>query len=316
LLINRVWLKIKKYFLDLPELDIGFQLTPQGVVGLARTNQKSGPLIFRSHFSAGIIEPSFHKRNIRHPEAVKEILAQGFQKLEGAPKNLAFLPPEMSLRVFVLAFSSLPSRKEEAEKIIFFAVRKQFPLLPQDVRFAYQIIPENGQMRVVGALARQAVIEEYEQVFDSLGCQVKLILPPTLGLLPLVKTQGKGLVVNVEPDYWGAFVFEAEKVVFYRQKPFSKEVITNGEKRWDSLLQEVETTSRFIKDKEKIELEQIILRNGVEGRKGDLANLLETKFGLRVTGIEDLVGGGLGSEEKVLGAPLMGVLEETLTNES
>jgi len=285
LLINRVWLKIKKYFLDLPELDIGFQLTPQGVVGLARTNQKSGPLIFRSHFSAGIIEPSFHKRNIRHPEAVKEILAQGFQKLEGAPKNLAFLPPEMSLRVFVLAFSSLPSRKEEAEKIIFFAVRKQFPLLPQDVRFAYQIIPENGQMRVVGALARQAVIEEYEQVFDSLGCQVKLILPPTLGLLPLVKTQGKGLVVNVEPDYWGAFVF-------------------------------VETTSRFIKDKEKIELEQIILRNGVEGRKGDLANLLETKFGLRVTGIEDLVGGGLGSEEKVLGAPLMGVLEETLTNES
>lgn len=307
--LNRVWLKLRKYFIELPELELGFQLTPQRVAGcLIKNSEKSKSLTFINQLPEGCLEPSFHKRNIRQIEVLKEILSQGFQKLEAHQRDMAFLPPEMSLRVFVLSFSSLPSHEEEAEKVILFATRKQFPLLPQDIRLTYSIIPENGKIRVVGALARQAVIEEYEQVFDSLGYKVKLILPPTLSLYPLVRAKGKGLVINIESDSWGAFVFEEEKVVFYRQKPFSFDKVAAGEKNWEGVFQEVETTVRFIEDKEKIELDQIILRNTQGEKKGYLLDLLETKFGLPVIGIEEYVGINISPEEKAIFAPVFGAL--------
>jgi hypothetical protein len=306
---EKVRLSLKKFFTELPVLEAGFQISAgriEGCLVKERTNFK--PVVFSEELPPGSLEPSFHKRNIRQREIIKEIFRKGLEKINPEKKNIAFLPPELSLKVFVLHFESMPSAETEVEKVILFAVRKQQPLLPQDIRLSYQIMPENGRFRVVGVLARRAVIDEYEELFASLGFQVKLITPPTISLFQLLKEPGEGLVMNIEPDSWGGFVFAGERIVFYRQKTFAYNWGEKGDQDWESVIQEIETTARFIEDKEELKLDRIIIRNTLPGKKEVLYSRLEEKFGLMVNGIEDYVEVNLNSEDKTAFAPLFGVL--------
>ena len=306
---QKVWQQGKRFFTQLPVVEAGFQISA-GRVGACLVKEKSrlNPLIFLEELPSGCLEPSFHKRNLRQPDVLKDIFKRGLEKIKPERKSLAFLPPELSLKVFVLSFEALPSGEEEREKIILFSIRKQQPLLPQDIRISYQIIPENGKLRVVGLLARQGVVEEYEELFSSLGYQINLISPPTISLFHLVEQPQQGLVMNIEPEWWGGFAYDGQRIVFYRQKTFASNWEKNGNHDWESVLQEIETTTRFIEDKEKLKLKQVIIRNTCPQDSEVLYSKLKEQFGLEVAGIEDYIGANLSQEVKTIFAPLLGIL--------
>lgn len=264
--------------------------------------------VFLEELPSGCLEASFHKRNIRQPEILKDIFRRGLEKIKPDRKSLAFLPPELSLKIFVLNFETLPGAEEEVEKIILFSVRKQQPLLPQDIRVSYQTIPENGKLRVVGLLARQAVVEEYEELFSSLGYQINLISPPTISLFHLVDQPEPGLVMNIEPDSWAGFVYNGQHIIFYRQKTFTSNWAKERTQNWETVIQEIETTIRFIEDKEKLKLKRVILRNTLPESPEILYSRLRNEFGLEVTGVEDYVTANLNQEAKTIFAPLLGIL--------
>jgi len=195
--------KITNYFMRqlLPRSAI--QLTSSYLSGI-HVSSKEGKI--KNHFifplERGVIEPSFSNKNIKNPALLEKKIKQGLDKLHLSDNKIACLIPELSLKAFVFSFDSLPSSREHRERIIRFRVKKQIPLLPVDARFSFDRLRSNSSSKILVAVARASIIQEYEDLFSKLRLKVRAVGIPALSLYYLLKREEERdlLLINIEED--------------------------------------------------------------------------------------------------------------------
>lgn len=214
---------------------------------------------------AGIVEPHFDRPNIKDPAALSEIISEELKKLHYGGEKAACLIPESCFRIFIFSFDSLSSLESEREKLVRWRVKKQMPILPEDIRLSYQAMKLNSSVKVIGSLARTAILKEYENLLLSRGVKIGVLTAPTLSLLNLVDWQ-KGndcLIANIEDDSMSLVVIINSEITLYRLKHFALDRTGSLSQagRLGEIIKEIENTAHFIEDREKREIQSLWLHS-------------------------------------------------------
>ncbi|NIM59772.1 MAG: hypothetical protein GTO16_12660 [Candidatus Aminicenantes bacterium] len=303
--------RIRNYFLRQIVPRSAIQITSNYLSGI-NVSAKEGKI--KNHFifplERGVVEPSFSDKNIKNPALLEKKIKQGLEKLNLSNNKIACLIPELSLKAFVFSFDSLPSSREQRERIIRFRVKKQIPLLPDDARFSFDRISSNSSSKILVAVARASIIKEYEDLFSKLRLKVRAVGIPTLSLYCLLnrKEDRDLLLINIEEDSLSLLAGLNSEVAMYRLKPFIPGSLADVSEpqRVESIVKEVENTVNFVEDKEKKKVNALRIRLGLLETEEEMFRQLQEKLSLPAKGIEVGLNSKLGSREKMILSPLIG----------
>ena len=310
--MTSIFNKLKNYFTEHPLPHSALQVTSSYISGIHLSTKDR---ILKNHFvlpiAGGIVQPSLEKANIKDPSLLQKVINEGVKKFNIYDHGVALLLPELSQRTFVFSFDALPGTSKEREQIIRFRVKKQMPLLPEDVRISYDILRTKGRKKIISSLARSTVVSDYENFFGQLRLRIRAVGFPLLGLSHLVNwNQEKDFfLINIEKDSFGLLAVTDSEPSLYRQKPLMVRKSENYLlERVQNIVQEIENTAQFIRDKEKREISSIWIRFGLLESEEEMLSNMESKLNFPIKNIESLVGLKLSKQDKKILAPLIGQL--------
>lgn len=302
---------IKQYFTGFPVPKTAFQLTSRYLCGI-HVLPKERKVKARVYLplQEGIVEPSFDRPNIKKSASLEERVREALAKLTPFEGRIALLIPEQCLRIFVFSFESLPPSSDEKERLVRWRIKKQMPLLPEDTRLSYSLLPSDNSPRIIAAVARESIVREYELVFEKLKVKVGEVGISTLNVLNLIDLNKEKdfILSNIEDDYISFIAVTDSRVCLYRFKPF---VIYSHPDRpivqtINSIVKEVENTVHFIEDREKKKIASLWVRFGALGDAEEVVSELRTHLSVPLRIIETPVLEGLSRTEKQIFSPLAG----------
>ncbi|MFC2160369.1 hypothetical protein ACFLRX_01820 [Acidobacteriota bacterium] len=307
--------KAKGFFVDQPKPLAAFQMASNYLTGVQLSpRDKKIKSFFTLLLEGGIIEPSFYRNNIKKKDLLSNLFEREIKKHPLTDKRIVFVLPELSQKAFVLSFDKIPTQVKERDRLVHFRIKKQMPLLPDDARIAYSLIPTENQVRVLASVARVSVIKEYEDFFGRLKINVRSVGMPFEGLVNLIGRKQKNdntMLVNIEKDAFSLVGITSSEISLYRQKSFVLESFDEKslKQKNDDIALEIENTIHFIEDKEKTKMSSLWVRTGLPGDGDLMLSDLAARLSIPVEGIETCLSGDLQPNEKQLLSPLLGHIQ-------
>jgi type IV pilus assembly protein PilM len=146
----------------------------------------------------GAVMPSPVDANIPQPDAVRTALRRVFGRVPDRGTPLALLVPDPVVRVFILAFETLPRRADDALPILRWRLKKSVPFDVEETVVSWmRQIGRGGGLEILTAIARQRIVREYEEAVEKLGGSVGVVLSSSLASLPLVEDRGATILVRM-----------------------------------------------------------------------------------------------------------------------
>jgi hypothetical protein len=304
--------KLKDFFSAHPLPHSALHVTSSYISGIhLSTKDRKLKNFFVLPISGGIIQPSFEKANIKDSPLLQKIILKGVDKFNIYDHGVALLLPELSQRTFVFSFDALPATSKEKEQLIRFRVKKQMPLLSDDVRISYDMLQTKERKKIISSVARSTVVRDYEDFFSQLRLNIKAVGLPLLGLSNLLNWNKEKdfFLINIEKDSFGLLAVTDSVPSLYRQKSLMVRQDENFlSERVQNIVQEIENTAQFIQDKEKKEIASIWIRFGLLESEEEMLSNLESRLALPIKNIESLVGLSLPKQDKKILSPLIGQL--------
>jgi hypothetical protein len=303
--------KIKNFFTVHPCPTMVFQLSSSYVSGIEiAVKERKVKRHFILPLPAGLIEPHFDRKNLANAATLAGLMKEGLRGLHLSGERAACLIPESCLKVYILPFESFPSSEREREKFLRWRIKKQMPILADDVRLSYETMTPSASVKVLTSLARTAVLREYEDLFASLGLKIGILTAPTLSLLNLVDWEKEKdlILVNIEEDSTSLVAVTQSEVKLYRFKPFVIERqprIPSGQKI-EMVIKEIENTVHFIEDREKRGIRSLWLRSSLSESQEELISKLAMRLSFSIKPIESPYLDGIPTSERVVLTPLVG----------
>jgi hypothetical protein len=180
---------------------------------------------------AQILTPHFDSQNIQNPQELAGIIAETMEAAGLAnKKQWSVALPEGAARSFVLTLESKPANRKELNDILAWKIERVIATPSSELLISRQRLkPEGVQERYIVTIARQAVIDEYDAVFHSLGWRTGLMLPRHLGeaqwlMQGNLEAGDKMLVSSNREGFTAVLVSEGEPVLIrnYACDPESK----------------------------------------------------------------------------------------------
>ena len=307
--MNALLDRIKGYFTKHPVPHSAFQISSHYLSGIC-LSPKEGKIknYFILPMEKGVIEPSFNKKNIKNAGLLEKKIREGLEKLSLSEHNIACLIPELSLHGFVFSFDSLPPSRQEREQIIRFRIKKLMPMLPADTRFSFRVVKSNSSEKILSAVARASVVEEYEDLLSRLRLNVRAIGVPTLSLFNLVeKDKEKNLLlINIEENSLCLVAVVNSEIVLYRLKSYIPDSEADVSGFVENIIKEIENTVNFVEDREREKVQSLWVRVGLLENNEKMLRLLKERSSLPLKGIESCLDAELGLQEKKILSPLLG----------
>ena len=147
---------------------------------------------------AGAITPSLTGTNIANREAVKAALAEAMALLGGRGRDVIMVLPDAACRVVLLDFDTLPDKRDEADVVVRFRLKKSLPFDIERSRVSWQTQRTNDKLMVVAAVTLGTILEEYESALRDVGVIPGVVLPSMLAALGLVDAAIPTLLIKVD----------------------------------------------------------------------------------------------------------------------
>ncbi len=297
---------VRARFLERPLPDAVFELRPDRLSGLhvsAKGHPGRGRFVLP--LETGLLTPSFDRTNVADAAGLGAAIGRGMDALGLGGGTVSLLVPEPAVRVFILSVESLPANPDERESFIRWRVGKLLPLLPEDLRLAYDVPSGFHSGKIIVAAAREAAVREYEGLFEAAGLRVGAVTVPTLSLANLRRGPGgSGILLNAEADRLIFLAIMDSEWTLYRQKGVGADL--EADRRADLIVQELENTINFLEDKERKTVERIWVRPGEGDGADGLVSRLKSALPLPVELIDYEAPGDWSAREKAALAPLVG----------
>ncbi len=205
-----------------------------GFVAAARLNPSKRQVLSVGvrHLPAGAIVPSPNKSNLANNSAVGQAITEVIERVGNAGGRLGLLIPDVSVRVALLQFETLPTDRQEAETLVRWKMREYLPYAPEEARLTYQVVGKQPDLLEILAVAvRSSVLAEFEAALDGLNRGVPaLVLPATVALLPLLPEDAGGqLLLHLCPGALTAVVIAFNRIRYWRTRPLGGDAASNAE---------------------------------------------------------------------------------------
>lgn len=196
-------------------------------VSAARWGKGSGHLesFAVEPLATGAVMPSPVEANIPQPEALKSALRRVFGRVPHHGGSLALLIPDPVVRLFILPFETLPRSADEALPLLRWRLKKSIPFDVDETVISWMRQQgRDGKLEVMAAVARQRILREYEEVIESLGASIGVVLSSTLASLPLLEERGASLLVRLSGKTLTTVIVRGANLCVYRSSEMSADL--------------------------------------------------------------------------------------------
>lgn len=229
----------------------------------------------------GTVVPDLMEPNLRDGAAVREAIKGALGGLGGRSRDVIAILPDTAVRVVLLDFETLPAKREEAEAVVRFRLKKSLPFDPAEARISYHAQTTEKGMRAVAAVVLNKVLEEYESAFRDAGYTPGLVMPSMLAALGAADAERPTLVVKVDARTISLAILDQEKLLLFRTLENVRGITITG----DQLAEEVYPSVVFFQDTYNLNIERVYVAGLPES--GGAAPALKNQSGATV---EELVG--------------------------
>jgi type IV pilus assembly protein PilM len=140
-----------------------------------------------------------------------------------ANRALTLIVPDASVRVLLLDFDTLPSKRAEVISILRFRLRKLVPFEVEDAVISYQTASASAdQTRLLVTVIPRDVLVEYEAVVREAGFYAGVVLPSTLAATTLIGSDA-ALLVNRNGNTLTTAIVRGEELLLHRALEFELE---------------------------------------------------------------------------------------------
>ncbi len=257
-----------------------------------------------SELAPGTVVPDLIEANLRQPDAVYETIRDTLGSVGARSRDVIAVLPDAAVRVVLLDFETLPPKREEAESVVRFRLKKSLPFDVDKAKVSYHVQSSKGGVRVIAAVALTNVVEDYEAVFRQAGYEPGVVLPSMLAALGAADAPKPSLIIKVDARTTSIAILDRDQLLLFRTLENTRGVTVTGEQ----LAEEVYPSVVFFQDTYQMNIGQIFVAGLPES--GNAAPALRAQTGADV---KDLVSpsqlsGGVGSIPKWRMAGVVGAL--------
>src|ERR1700731_1349622 len=146
----------------------------------------------------GSVVPDLMEANLRDGTAIRQAIESALGSVAGRSRDVIAILPDTSVRVVLLDFETLPSKRDEAEAVVRFRLKKSLPFDVDKAKVSYHVQPSSTGVRVIAAVALANVVDDYEAAFRQAGYEPGVVMPSMLAALGAADAPKPSLVIKVD----------------------------------------------------------------------------------------------------------------------
>jgi type IV pilus assembly protein PilM len=208
-----------------------------------------------SELAPGCVVPDMVEANLRDRGRILDSVRKTLDSLSGRSRDVIAVLPDAAIRVVLLDFDSLPAKRDDAEGVVRFRLKKSLPFDVDKAKVSYHSQTSTNGVRLVAAVALTSVIEEYESVFREAGYSPGVVLPSMLAALGATDADRPTLVVKVDARTIGIAILDKQQLLLFRNLENPRGVTISGEQ----LADEVYPSIVFFQDTYHLNIERIFV---------------------------------------------------------
>ncbi len=209
----------------------------------------------------GTVVPDLIEANLKQKAPLTQVLREILGSVSGRSRDVTAILPDAAVRVVMLDFDTLPSKRDEAESVVRFRLKKSLPFDVEKSKVSYHIQASNGGLRVIAAVALTSVVDDYESVFQEAGFSPGVVLPSMLAALGAVHADQPTLVIKVDSRTTSIAILDQQQVLLFRTLENQHGVAISGEQ----LAEEIYPSVVFFQDTYQLNIAQILIAGLPEG---------------------------------------------------
>jgi len=207
-----------------PSTALGLEKGTASIVEIDRGPGKGYSLCRAATIGLGesLIQPGFDEPNV--PD--RSELAAALSELATSAglirqKRWSVTLPGATTRTLILTLEARPGSSRELEEVLAWKMDRGFGVPLDELSVSREVLPKDpqGRDRYLVIATRVAVLEEYENVFSTIGWRAGLILPRHLGEAQWLKGngfRGDSLLVSSSEEGFTAMVFRNQQPIILR----------------------------------------------------------------------------------------------------
>jgi len=232
------------------------EIAPDRVIaGRAADSGQVLELCSTSELGPGCVVPDLTENNLRQRSSVINALREALESVGGRGRDVVAVLPDAAVRVVLLDFDSLPDKREEAEGVVRFRLRKSLPFDVDKATISYHAHNSGTGIRVVAAVALNSVVADYESAFREAGFSPGIVLPSMLAALGGAPAENGTLVVKVDARTTSIAILDKQQLLLFRTLENTRGVTISGEQ----LAEDVYPSVVFFQDTYSTNIEQIFV---------------------------------------------------------
>jgi type IV pilus assembly protein PilM len=208
-----------------------------------------------SELAPGCVVPDMVEANLRDRGRILDSIRQTLDSLGSRSRDVIAVLPDAAIRVVLLDFDTLPAKRDEAEGVVRFRLKKSLPFDVDKSKISYHAQASSSGVRLVAAVALTSVIEDYESVFREAGYSPGVVLPSMLAALGAANADRPTLVVKVDARSIGIAILDKQQLLLFRNLENPRGVTISGEQ----LADEVYPSIVFFQDTYHLNIERIFV---------------------------------------------------------
>lgn len=248
--------------------------------------------------SVDAVTPALSGDNFPRRDEVKAAIADVLASVGIRGKDVIVVIPDSAVRVVLLDFETLPDKKEDAEGVIRFRLKKSLPFDVDKAKISYEVGRRSAGLKVVVAVALPEVVEQYESLLSEQGLQPGIVVPSTLAALGAVDASKPTLVLKVDSQTTTVSIVDSGQLLLFRTLEGGTNAVT-GER----IAEDVYPSLVFLQDTYGLSVERVLVA-GVPNL-AEIAPVLEQQTGARV---RELVDSSITSAQGATRGELAGVV--------
>lgn len=181
---------------------------------------------------AGALLPSLKIPNLADRVAVAAALRSALERVAAQSRDVTLVLPDAAVRVVLLDFDTMPSKKDDADSVVRFRLKRMLPFDSDTAAVSYQVMSEaRGSVSVLAVAMPLDLRSEYEQAVREAGYEPGAVLSSTLAAVAaLDPAEPKAqLLLNIDEASMTTAIVRGGSLVLYRTVEFAHETVNAAE---------------------------------------------------------------------------------------
>lgn len=222
------------------------ELTFEGVVAAALPSHSAPPVFAFQALPPDALRPGTAEPNLAAPAQVVTAIRTALDAVTPRSKAVTLILPDLSVRVFVLDFDSLPARPVEALSLIRFRLRKAVPFDVEEATVSYQVLKQTKiDCRVLAAVVPGPILAEYEAAVREAGYEPGAVLPSSLAAIAAIDTTEAAIAANLNQHTLTTIVTAGQDLLLFRTLELPSETVA----RQAEVQRDLSVAAAFFEDK-------------------------------------------------------------------